>query len=136
MARRSWFSAAAECGAVGRGVHEPHAPDHGGLRGRPYAAIAMLSARSLRSPPPSPSFSEPAAVEACHVVNRADETSLREDVFLERHFSHGLFTCRARPEGVGALLKTSPSFDSGQTSTEWSQVTLAPLSGAGVSLEL
>lgn len=32
--------------------------------------------------------------------------------------------------------KTSPSFDSGQTSTEWSQVTLAPLSGAGVSLEL
>lgn len=86
-------------------VHEPHAPDHGGPRGRPYAAIAMVSARSLRSPPPSPSFSEPAAVAACQAVNRADETSLREGVFLERRFPHGLFAGRARPEGLGALLK-------------------------------
>lgn len=57
----------------------------------------MLSARSLRTPPPSPSFSEPAAVAAWQVVNQADETSLREGVFLERHFSHGLFAGRARP---------------------------------------
>ncbi|WP_328835418.1 hypothetical protein [Streptomyces europaeiscabiei] len=51
----------------------------------------------MRTPPPSPSFSEPAAVAAWQVVNQADETSLREGVFLERHFSHGLFAGRARP---------------------------------------
>lgn len=101
----SWLALLPRAGRSAGTVHEPHAPDHGGLRGRPSAAIAMLSARPLRSPPPSPLFSEPAAVVAWQVVNRADETSLRERVFLERHFSHGLFADRARPEGVGALLR-------------------------------
>lgn len=55
-------------------------PTTAALRGRPYAAIAIFFARSLRSPPPSPSFSKPAAVAACEAVNRADETSRREGV--------------------------------------------------------
>lgn len=65
---------------------------------------------------------KPAAVAAREAVNRAGETSLREGVFFERHFSHGLFTGRTQSEGVGARLERPlPSFSLGWASTEWSQ---------------
>ncbi|MFF3341306.1 hypothetical protein [Streptomyces flavidovirens] len=42
---------------------------------------------------------------AREAVNRADDTSLREGVLLERRLFHALFVGRDPSEGMGAFLK-------------------------------
>ncbi|MDQ0845593.1 hypothetical protein QFZ68_005273 [Streptomyces sp. V1I6] len=59
---------------------------------------------------------------ACEAVNRAGETSLREGVFVERHFSHGLLASRDQSEGVELSRKVSLSFDLGHVGGRSHQV--------------
>jgi hypothetical protein len=61
-------------------------------------------------------------VAACEAVNRAGETSLREGVFAERHFSHGLLASRDQSEGVEALPKGLSPFDLGHVGGRSHQV--------------